>query len=105
MTLHRWYEGECGSGNQYSSWMIERDETTGKPYRYSQHAITLATRREPIPDRERGALKRIAAIVATLPGASFEVQGASFEVQGDPRGWPLTITLQDGRALCPPLRY
>lgn len=31
MTLHRWNEQECGDGNDYASWSIERDETTGKP--------------------------------------------------------------------------
>lgn len=31
-TLQRWGELECGDGNDYASWSIERDETTGKPY-------------------------------------------------------------------------
>ena len=32
-TLHTWAEQECGDGNDYMSWSIERDETTNKPYR------------------------------------------------------------------------
>lgn len=28
MRLHRWCENECGNGDNYKSWAIERDETT-----------------------------------------------------------------------------
>ena len=30
MTLQRWGELECGDGNDYCSWSIERDEGTDK---------------------------------------------------------------------------
>lgn len=32
MTLHRWFELECGDSNSYASWAIERDEADDKPY-------------------------------------------------------------------------
>lgn len=63
MTLHRWCELECGDGNDYASWAVERDETTGKPFRcIYPHTGTM--RREAIADREKGALKRLDAIMA-----------------------------------------
>lgn len=33
LTLQRWAALECGDGNDYASWSIERDEQTGLPYR------------------------------------------------------------------------
>src|SRR3990167_3812184 len=32
LALHRWAELECGDGNDYASWSIERDEKTNLPY-------------------------------------------------------------------------
>lgn len=68
LTLRRWYEQECGDGNQYGSWAIERDDNgDGKPfmvhhhYRHGKSPDTIS--RTPIADRERGAIKRLAAIV------------------------------------------
>ena len=82
-TLHRWDELECGNGNDYASWCIERDETTGKPYMYtSPH--TGEPRREPIPDREAGALRRVAAVCKR--------HGLYFYHQGDPRGCALYVS-------------
>ena len=82
LTLHRWHEGECGDGNDYASWCTVRDETTGTPYReVSPH--TGATRRHRIPDREKGALARIADVCAR--------NGLAFYVQTDPRGAPLYV--------------
>ena len=81
MTLQRWHELECGDGNG----CIERDEKTGRPYWYnanSRRAYSL------IPDREKGALKRLAAIMAKYPDLRAYVQG-------DPRGAALYI-LQPG---------
>lgn len=63
MTLHRWAEQECGDGNDYCSWSIERDEQTGIPYR-CVYPHTGQMRRERIADREKGALKRLAAILS-----------------------------------------
>lgn len=48
------------------------------------------------PDRETGCIRRIGAAAASI--------GAHVEYQGDPRGWPVTITLADGRTLNPPCR-
>ena len=89
MTLHRWHELECGDSNNYASWAIERDgdEPDSKPYmvRYS-HSAPAGTKpsREAIPDRETGARKRLAAILAKYPTLGFYIQG-------DPRGAALYI--------------
>ena len=82
LTLHRWYEGECGGGNAYASWAIERDDTTGAPYRvtYPHNGKAYRTR---IPDREQGALRRIAAVCARY--------GLAYYVQTDPRGATLYV--------------
>lgn len=82
MTLRRWHELECGDGNGY----IER--RNGKPYyynansRYVQANDPRAWRR--VPDRETGALKRLATIMANYPDLTPYVQG-------DPRGCALYI--------------
>jgi hypothetical protein len=89
MTLQRWFELECGDGNDYASWAVERDETTDKPYMV-RHIYASANRgkdassRTPIADREKGARKRIAKILASYPGLSAYVQT-------DPRGCALYI--------------
>lgn len=107
MTLHRWHELECGDSNDYGSWCITRGrkirvtqpaastpyttfehDDDGKPYLEHHHYrhgqgkdsvsyILLA-------DRERGALKRLAKIMARYP--DFESY-----VQTDPRGCALYI--------------
>lgn len=59
MTLQRWAERECGDG---SDWAIERDEETNRPY--NVYHGEGACRRYPVADREAGALRRLAAIVA-----------------------------------------
>lgn len=86
MTLHRWAEQECGDGNNYASWCIVRDETTGKPYREVHTTASMnaeRVRREAIPDRERGALKRVAAVC--------ERNGLHWYQQTDPRGCALYV--------------
>lgn len=84
MTLHRWHELECGDGNG----CIERDEKTGIPYWHNANSRYLGAndRRaySRIPDREKGALKRLAAIMRRYPALSSYVQG-------DPRGAALYI--------------
>lgn len=81
MTLTAWATKECGDG---SDWAIERDgdDGDGKPFMVYHGAG--AVRRFAIPDRERGALKRAAAIVARYPGM------VSYH-QGDPRGCALYV--------------
>jgi hypothetical protein len=107
MTLHRWHELECGDGNNYGSWCITRGrkvrvtkpaasspctafehDDDGKPF-LEHHHYTHGQGRDTvtysaIPDRERGALKRLAAIMARYPGFQSYVQG-------DPRGASLYI--------------
>lgn len=88
MTLHRWHELECGDGNG----CIERDEKTGIPYYYNGNSrFTQANDRRAysrIPDREAGAKRRLAAIMARYPAfASY--------IQTDPRGAALYILRPD----------
>ena len=83
MTLHRWAEMECGDGNDYASWSIERDEETGIPYR-CVYPHDGEMRKYRTPDRERGALKRVAEICAAA--------GIYFYHQGDPRGCSLYVS-------------
>lgn len=78
-TLHTWSEREC-NGN------IQRDETTGKCHYYYTRGPRAGDRISgpAIPDRESGALRRIAAVLQAYPGLAFHHQG-------DPRGAPLYI--------------
>lgn len=98
MTLHRWHELECGDSNAHNSFCITRGhkrkvtgakgytfehDKAGKPFlevHYNSGGVSYF----PQPDRERGALRRLAAIMARYPGfASY--------VQGDPRGCALYV--------------
>lgn len=83
LTLHRWNELEGGDGNDRASWAIERDEETGKPYMVT-YPHSGSSRRHRIADREAGALKRIAAILAEH-GALWSYH------QTDPRGCALYV--------------
>lgn len=80
LTLRRWHELECGT--EYGN--IEQDEKTGKwkLHRYNQY--TNKDMSWPIPDREKGALKRIEAVCKDA--------GIYFYIQGDPRGCPLYVS-------------
>lgn len=82
-TLQRWGEEECGNSNDHCSWCIVRDEETDKPYR-EVHPHRGESRREPIADRETGALKRIKAVCERL--------GINYYHQGDPRGCALYVS-------------
>lgn len=83
MTLHRWHELECGDGNDYASWSIERDEETNKPY-FCTYPHDGKMRRSSVADREAGALKRLAKIMVRYPALSTYIQT-------DPRGASLYI--------------
>ena len=83
MTLHRWYELECGDGNDYASWGIEREDATEKPYLVT-YPHKGQSYRSVIPDREKGAKKRLAAVMARYPELSVYLQT-------DPRGASLYI--------------
>lgn len=101
MTLHRWHELECGDGNGHASWCITRGnktrvdgktvfihaEESGRPY-LERHPHRGEISYTLIPDRERGALKRLAKIMARYPGFVPYVQG-------DPRGCALYIVRKD----------
>jgi len=82
ITLHRWAELECGDSDNYKSWAIERDETTGKAY-MAIYPHQGKNHRYQIPDRETGALKRVAEICERL--------GLHYYHQTDPRGSALRI--------------
>lgn len=88
MTLRRWHELECGTGDDRTTYSVERDgdEPDSKPYLRVQYPTRdgYHDSRRPIPDRETGARKRLAAIMARYPGLTPYVQG-------DPRGCALYI--------------
>lgn len=73
LTLHRWFELECGDGNDYGSWAIERDEVTDTPYR-CVYPHNGPMKRYPIADRENGARKRLAVILAKYPHLHAYIQ-------------------------------
>ena len=99
-TLHRWAELECGTDDaQGRSVSIERDEETDKPYRRVQFQSQSGwyDKRFPVADREKGALKRLAAIMANYP------ELVAYH-QSDPRGCALYVIrksdlVQDGKSL------
>lgn len=85
LTLHRWAELECGDGNNYASWAIERDETTGKPY-MCRYPYDGKMSRYVVADRERGALKRVEKLCAA--------HGLHYFHQTDPRGCSLYVAAE-----------
>lgn len=97
MTLHRWHELECGDGNDYGSWCISRGHKSkdgfihddeGAPYLEHHHygSGKTYTTYSRLPDRERGAIKRLKALMA-----KYGYIGLSWYIQGDPRGAALYI--------------
>lgn len=91
MTLHRWAELECGDGNEYASWAIERDEKTDKPYMVTHYYGIRGgageggrVSRSRIADHEAGALRRLQRIMAAYPELTYYHQT-------DPRGCALYI--------------
>jgi hypothetical protein len=86
-TLQRWGELECGDGNEYGSWAIERDETTGKPFMCHYTHTGQSPRRYAVPDREKGALRRLAVLME-----KHQLYQAYH--QTDPRGCALYIVLR-----------
>jgi hypothetical protein len=85
MTLHRWAELECGDGNDFASWAIERDEETGKPF-MCRYPHAGKSSRSPIADREAGALRRVAAVCKAL--------NCHYYHQTDPRGCALYVSAE-----------
>jgi len=86
-TLSRWGELECGDGNDYCSWSIERDEVTDKPYMVT-YPHDGKSRRRPVADREKGALKRLQAIMSKYPDLLAYHQT-------DPRGCAVYVLRKD----------
>lgn len=86
MTLRRWHELECGNSDNWKSWAIERDgnEPDSKPFMVIHPHTGAPSYRNAIPDRETGARKRLARIMANYPTLRPYVQG-------DPRGCALHI--------------
>lgn len=84
LTLTRWAELECGT----EAGCIERDEETGIPRFYNARTRYLSAndprRWRRIPDREKGALARVAAVCKAL--------GLHYYHQTDPRGPALYIS-------------
>lgn len=80
-TLSRWSERKCGDENGNA---IERDEATGIPYWTCEHASGGSRGRYKIADKERGALKRLKAIMARYPHLWYYNQR-------DPRGCALYV--------------
>lgn len=72
MALHRWHELECGDSDGRA---IERDETTGKPYWTYDLGRNGKRGRTLIADREKGAQKRLNAIMARYPTLTAYIQG------------------------------
>ena len=85
MTLHRWHELECGT----DSGSVERDEQTGKTYWRNASTGKLS----PFPDRETGALNRLAAIIheRNIRQPLQESPLLDTYIQTDPRGAALYI--------------
>lgn len=81
MTLHRWAEHECNGD-------VEVDED-GKAYRVHQgFPPSWKVVRYQIPNREAGALRRLAKILAQHPDFTYYHQG-------DPRGAALYLVRPD----------
>lgn len=92
MTLHRWAERECNGE-------VQRHEETDRPYSHSRvSARTGKTIYSYVPDRETGALKRIAKVIADRntrawvgTSGSIEEVELKYYHQTDPRGCALYL--------------
>ena len=88
LTFHRWDEKCCGwstPGQYGASIALVRDEyVDGKPYLEIHPNTRLKTEWVRIPDRESGALRRVAGVC--------ERNGLDYYRQNDPRGCSLYIS-------------
>lgn len=98
MTLHRWHERECGDGNgcivrgklPAGSVDFEYDDK-GDPY-WESAGASGRHRYTRIPDHEKGAMKRLRAIIDRVNvQRAGKVGRLSYYIQGDPRGAALYI--------------
>lgn len=82
LTLHRWAEEMCNG-------TIQRDgeQGDGKPFRVTEYGgrwgLTNKWAKHPVPDRERGALARVAKVCKEA--------GLHYYHQTDPRGCALYV--------------
>ena len=91
-TLHRWAEHECNG-------TIQREGESGDGAPYWYYDTPQGHRRGPkAPDRERGALRRLDAIMAAANARRYAATPDTLEciplstyIQGDPRGCALYI--------------
>ena len=103
-TLRRWFEMECGTGDGQVMRSIERDgdEDDSTPYLRMQYptAAGYVDRRVKIADRERGARRRLVAIVAAVNARackngedtpSCPCHPLTTYIQTDPRGAALYL--------------
>lgn len=104
LTLRRWFELECGDGNERADWAIERDEN-GRPFMvthfHPRNGAPATMTKTPIADRETGAIKRLNAIVRACNERRFTADDASIldpkcddlavYLQTDPRGASIYI--------------
>ncbi len=86
LTLHRVAEAECGDSGPHYSRCLERDPQTGKPF-LAYYFHDGRTVRFPVPDREKGALRRVAEVCAR--------NGLIYYHQTDPRGCALYVGQQE----------
>lgn len=89
--LQRWHELECGTSHPHNAAVplsIERNES-GKPFLRRQFQSTRGWQdlRNPYPDYERAALRKLAGIM--------EGKACRAYVQGDPQGCALYILRPD----------
>ena len=84
LTLHRWAEEECNGTIQRDDKPGDPIHGTGKPRRYWESRDGTHRRGSIIPDREMGALKRLAAIC--------KAHSLYFYHQTDPRGCAVYIS-------------
>jgi len=88
LTLHRWDEKKCAwttVGMHGGSFALVRDEDgDNKPYIEFHPNVGMKTSWRKIPDREAGALSRVAEVCRR--------NGLDYFHQGDPRGCALYIS-------------
>ena len=95
LTLRRWYEYECGTGNNHADYFIVRD-SDGTPYMetHLNGQGVFKTYRRRVADRETGALRRLAAIIKARNERHAEPPLDTY-IQNDPRGAALYILRPD----------
>ena len=104
MTLQRWHELECGTGEGQVTRSVEREneDGTGRPFLRVQYptANGYHDKRYPVADRETGAKRRLAAILGQrngrpgIKGGRLNAKpdaGLTAYIQTDPRAAALYI--------------